>query len=430
MDRFEQVAIEEALKSELGKTASFSRYDRGNRTPMNFVLDEVERQLGPTFLVYWVDGGSPEVFCLPGFSLIPVVFSTRYLDLSAFVRHVIVEPFEGDLRAEVAERTALKLIAELALRHGNPEFAALAFLKSIVGKGIFLNDGNRLMELEYQPINEAYMATWFYGLLHELGHISHQPIDQFAGGGAFSDEWIVHALTTALNTFPYPASLKRKAVEKATRHRSDFLLGIDHLCGEGIADIFATSILFQTTFDIMKKVKKDTFRIHRFIQEMTIFLNIVGFIERCRKVAIVASTPSPDMDAALDVALHPVAVYVRALMARVYLEYAVAVIMFHTNEPTPEQQDRVNDAINEINNPFKNRIDTIDTGLARAMEFALFPERRQEGQVLLEKFQNEVSPLSGGQITLLEAQRFCELADSAGVRSEMLQALRHVVSKE
>ena len=45
--------------------------------------------------------------------------------------------FSPGIRMEMAERTCLKLIAELALRQGDSEFAVLAFLKSMVGKGIY-----------------------------------------------------------------------------------------------------------------------------------------------------------------------------------------------------------------------------------------------------------------------------------------------------
>src|ERR1700733_8567818 len=118
MTDFQEIAIEEALKSSLGKKANFRPYDRDGRTPMNFVLDEVQRQIGQTFRVYWVDGGHPELFCLPGFSPSPVIFSTRYLSLSAFVRRLFVEDSLKPVLLDVAERTALKVIAEMALRHG------------------------------------------------------------------------------------------------------------------------------------------------------------------------------------------------------------------------------------------------------------------------------------------------------------------------
>ena len=163
MTDFKELAVEEALRSELGKIASFSRYRRENRTPMTFVLDEVERQIGPRFSVYWADDGPPEVFSLPGLSPSPVVFSTRYLSLTAFIRHLFVDDHLKSVLVEVAEQTALKLMAEMALRHGDPDYAVLAFVKSVTGKGIWLNDDNQLMALEYEPKNEAYAATWFYG---------------------------------------------------------------------------------------------------------------------------------------------------------------------------------------------------------------------------------------------------------------------------
>jgi hypothetical protein len=227
MDEFAQIACEEALRSHLGQTAKFWRYDRTTPTPMNFVLDEVERQIGPRFTVYWLQDGAPEVFCLPDLSLTPVVFSTRYLELSAFVRHLVIEPFSADLRVDVTARTCLKLIAEMSLRYGDPEFAVLAFLKSVVGKGIILNDGDRLMELEYEAKNEAYMATWFYGLVHELGHLAPQSGDRAGEGGPYSHAGILHAIKLALAVFPYPEALKAMAVERATLPGSDSVLGID-----------------------------------------------------------------------------------------------------------------------------------------------------------------------------------------------------------
>ena len=204
MTNFEELAIEEALRSELGKTASFSRYGRENRTPMTVVLDEVERQIGPRFCVYWVDTGPPEVFCLPGFSPSPVAFSSRYLSLTAFIRHLFVDRPSKDILVEVAEQAALKLMAEMALRHGDPDYAVLAFVRSVTGKGIFLSDDDHdhLMALEYAPKNEVYMATWFYGLVHELGHLYPGAMQHLPEGLMFSDAWMLDAITCALDKFP------------------------------------------------------------------------------------------------------------------------------------------------------------------------------------------------------------------------------------
>ena len=90
MTDFQEVAVKEILRSILGKTANISLYGREHRTPMTFVLDEVEQQIGARFSVYWVDDGSPEVFTLPDFLPSPVVFSARYLALTAIMRSLLV----------------------------------------------------------------------------------------------------------------------------------------------------------------------------------------------------------------------------------------------------------------------------------------------------------------------------------------------------
>jgi hypothetical protein len=201
---------------------------------MTFVLDEVERQIGPSFSVYWVDGGPPEVFCLPGLSPSPVVFSTRYLSLTAFIRHLFVDDSLKNVLVEVAERTTLKLMAEMALRYGDPDYAVLAFVKSMTAKGIWLNDDDQTMALEYEPKNEAYMATWFYGLVHELGHLHPNQRQHFPDGHVLSDAGILAAITVAVESIAsYPDSIKYEAVERAKQPQSKSVLGIDHLRSEG-----------------------------------------------------------------------------------------------------------------------------------------------------------------------------------------------------
>jgi hypothetical protein len=425
MTDFEELAIEEALRSELGKTVSFVRYGRQNRTPMTIVLDEVERQIGPRFSVYWVDGGSPEVFTLTGFSPSPVVFSTRYLSLTAFIRHLFVEDFQETILVDIAERTALKIMAELALRHGDPDYATLAFVKSATGKGVWLNDDNQVMQLEYEPKNEAYMATWFYGLVHELGHLHPHQTQDFSGNDLFSDAEILDTIKVALDYFPsYPDSFKHEAIQRAQQRRSESVLGIDHVRSEGLADTFAASVLFKTTFDIMREINQESFEVLNFIQEMIIFLNIIAVIDRCRRVASIASTTTVDREAGFEMALHPVAVAVRTLMQRRYLELAVTTYLFDTHEPTREQSERVQSLFDQINEHYIEIFNVTESGIARAMEFSLFPERRENDWALLEAFRKD---LSNSPVGLLEARRFCELADALGADGKLLQALKGIV---
>lgn len=424
MSDFDNIAIEEALKSSLGRTAIFRRYDRENKTPMNFVLDEVQRQIGPGFGVYWVDGGHPEVFCLPGFSPIPVVFSTRYLSLTAFVRRLFVEESLKGVLPDVAERTALKVIAELSLRHGDPDVAVLALVKSITGKGIWISDDDQLMALEHEPIHENYMATWFYGLLHELGHLHPAQNSAFGEKHAFSDARILAAIAASLDRFPaYPDGMKRAAIEQARQSQENSILRIDHLRTEGLADMFAASVLFKSTFEIMKRVNQKQFEVIRYVQEIVVFSNIIAVIDRCRRTAALATLTGGTRAAAFESALHPVSMMVRGMMLREYLDRAVAEYLY--SKPTTRQFEDVEQLIDKINGSFSETVDTIDSGVARAMAFSLFPEHRTNGLAALDAFRIELaeSPLGGA-----EARRFCELADSLSISGKLLTALKGILS--
>jgi hypothetical protein len=424
MTNFEELTIEKALRSQLGETASFLRYGRENRNPMTFVLDEVERRIGPRFSVYWVDGGPPEVFCLRGFSSSPVIFSTRYLSLSAFIRHLFVNDILKNVLVDVAEQTALKVMAELALRRGDPDYAVLAFVKSVTGKGIWLNDDDQLMELESEPKNEAYMATWFYGLAHELGHLHPDQTQRFPDDHLFSDAGILNAIKVALDNFPsYPDSFKHEAIERANQQRSESVLGIDQVRSEGLADMFAASVLFETTFNIMREINQERFEVVQFIQEMIIFLNIIAVIDRCGRVASIASATTADREAGFEMGLHPVAVAARSLMLRQYLGMAVTTYLFGAN-PTSDQFQQVEKLMDDINKSQIETINAIDSGVARAMDFSLFPERRENDWELLEAFRNK---LPNSSLGLLEAQRFCKMADALGKGGKLLQALNGIV---
>lgn len=433
MSNFQEIALEEALRSELGKSATFWQYGRERRTPMAFVLDELERQIGPRFSVYWVEGGSPEVFCLPGFSPSPVVFSTRYLSLTAFVRNLLVKDSLKEILAYLAERTFLKIMAEMALRCGDPDYAVMAFVKSVSGSGVWFHDYDRVVELEYGPISEAYMATWFYGLVHEIGHV--HPFElRFEGEPLFSDEWMINVITSTLDYYkPYPDWLKRLGVERARQERSTSVLGIDQVRGEGLADIFAASVLFKSTADIMYELHQRNaiqkrFKIERFVQEMNIFLNIVTLIERCRRVALISSATdtarSAGREAIIEHALQPVSVVVRAQMQRCYLSAAVASCLFGPDH-TVEQLEQVMKTMDGLNAQHAEKFDEVENGLARALEFSFDPEKRGDAWSMIQAFGKE---LGNSGYARREAKRFCEMADSFGADGAMLWALKEMVS--
>jgi hypothetical protein len=155
MSDFEELATHEALRAALGKGVRFWRHGRDLATPMNFVLDEVERQIGPQFSIFWVQDCS-EVFCLPGFRPSPIIFSPRYIILTALVNRLYVDDWLKDhVLVEVTERTCLKLIADVALRHVEPDLAARALLKSFIGEGVRIEGATSYVAKEKGAIRRA-----------------------------------------------------------------------------------------------------------------------------------------------------------------------------------------------------------------------------------------------------------------------------------
>lgn len=427
MTDFQEVAVKEILRSILGKTAKISLYGREHRTPMTFVLDEVEQQIGARFSVYWVDDGSPEVFTLPDFLPSPVVFSARYLALTAIMRSLLVNGLLKNVLVEVAEGTMLKLMAEMALRYGDPNYAVLAFVKACSITQIVitdLDDATNVEQLEDGPINESYMAAWFYGLAHELGHLSPLQKEDFPDNQIFSDDWILQAITEALDSFRYSDSLKHEAIERAKQEQSNSVLRVENIRSEGLADIFAASILFQTTRDIMQEIHQERFEVAQFIGEMLILLNVVAIIEACRRVASIASATTPNPEAYYEFALHPVSVLVRVFMQRVYLESAIAHYLFNTDHPTPEQFHHVTQLLDKSNEYYTQQIPLLQNGLARAIEFSFFPERRENEWVLLETFRKQ---LLDSVPAIVISRQFYKLAASLEADSKLLRAFKDIV---
>jgi hypothetical protein len=125
-----------------------------------------------------------------------------------------------------------------------------------------------------------------------------------------------------------------------------------------------------------------------------------------------------------NLALHPVSIYVRALMMREYLEHYVASFLFNSENISRKQLKQISKLFDEINHHLNENIQVIDTGVARAIRFALFPE--EHDPQLFEKFTHEVS-CENAFASISEAQQFCELADMLEVHGERLCTLTSLI---
>jgi hypothetical protein len=357
------------------------------------------------------------VFCLSGFSEPVAVFSTRYVELWADVRGILTnDVFSIELIPRLVERLAFRLIAELSLSKNDPEFAASAMLRSIMaGEGLVASP-NSIASLEQEPISSAYMACWFYGVAHELGHFANSSRDDHKA--LLSND------------------LKAEALDAARSNPKGFILGTDVIRSEGLADIFATSVLFQSTCDILEHLHEQSsapanvneFEFLSFVAEMVISLNIVAIIDRCRRTAHLACMPAPPRGHRLDAMLHPVAIDSRLCMIRFYLEHSGSVYLFGES-PSPSQREKVSAAIDSVVQHLKPKIDAVDNGLAHAIEFSLDRQRRPFFTGLLTTFQQtlKADPIAAA-LGLVEVKQFCSLAASLGKSSPVFDAISNVAA--
>jgi hypothetical protein len=413
--------LEEALRSAVGAKATFYEYDRSKHAPMSIVLEEAATQAKREFRVYWVDDGPPEVFSLPGLRPSAIAFSSTYLALTARLRQLILLPADMATKEDVAERLALELIGEFGLRYGNKDFAAIAFAKSCIGKGIHIlgHDVDLVVQdLETWPINEAYVATWFYGLAHELGHL---PQDQNEPQQGLPDATMIEAVELCLRQFgAIEPELGAHIIELAKTSGTSSVIGLAQLRSEVVADAFAARVTLAATVRLMQMTARP-FSVERYAQEMIIFLNIVTLLERFRRLAMSGATFVTGGAVHLEnILLQPVSMMVRGYLLRQrYLQPAIGVLI----SGRAEEPDlaAASDLIDRVQQGLHATIKAIDRGVERAVEFTLFAERRPNEFRLLDDLRDQLQRGYKGDV-----EAFCERARSLGADSVLLRSLQKI----
>lgn len=429
MDGTDLQLIEATVSALVGRTAKYRRYDRTLDTPLNFVVNEAKKSVTHDFIIYWVEGALPELFTLSGFSPTPIVYNTRYIEQVYLLRRLSVHEYLARFRDELSERACLRVMAELAVRHKHTEWAIQAFLQSIIGQGIFTADipGKSLLDLETEPVDASYVATWFFGLVHEIGHIY---ASEFQGleNSMFSQKSAIDALRVILEHLAFPDEVKRKTISDAQEGDPAYVLSPKRLATEALADTFAVSVLFYSTRDLMRQAGRDTFRVETFLAEMSIASLLIMMLDRCKQMALIADQEIEESrmdDLGDDLDLKPVSYQVRLLMTRRYVKILVAAHLFSTRYPTEDQLRKVDRLFEAIDETLTGNKRAMYEGLTRAMRFALFPKERRQN--LIGQFATELAQFDN-PIAPIEAIRFCDLAESFDSGNESVQDLRRVAT--
>ena len=416
-----QNAIAFLVRSRLGASARWRLHDRTPKSPMNFALDEALGQLGSDVAVVWVDGGHPDLFTITAPPLPVVVYSSRYVELTAFIRGLMADDLIAPMRVDLSERATLTILAELALLQRNVELAVRLFLRSKLGSVIHRPSRDILNDLELTPISERYMAAWFFGLVHEIGH-SWRPSAEESTTGWLSTEALEAALLRSLDNYQDELEVDLSEILGPIRLRDpDHPLAIVHVRDEVSSDLFAVSVLLQATINLLKQDLNP----QAVIAEMYFYMNVISHMERCKSILRAATTTLRPVERER-LLLQPVALRARLDLVMQYLTASFVARYAddaETEDVRAERTGRWHDVVYETMQHFSQATREVDTGLGNAMKVAVTD--REPLPVLLARAgdENGDSPIFG-----LEVRDFIDLADTTGLDGEPLLALsQHAV---
>lgn len=409
----DQARLDETVRASLSSGADVWRMGRDHVTPMSITIDEATKGLDRDIEVYWVDGGVPETFQLSGLSPAPIVFSTRFIEVAATLyRLQRSNEFSAELLAMLSERVNLQLIAELTLRHGHAPAAAYLFGRSLLAAPGLSLPSSTLHALEIEPVDESYMTVWFYGLLHEIGHVY---ADAHGSQDVINDEELADRTASGIDDAGFPheltVELRDRLATKGKRHSAS----PETLREEIAADLFGVHALFRATVAMMNRAGRiadfDPLRLALCVIEM---FNVLAMLNYCKVAAFAAAGVGPD------VRDNPWAnVAYRVRIERI-VDFIAALSAGHGGDPAAMAA-----AIRAASGQTEQHIAAVECGHARAMRQGFWPVER-DVQLL-----DRIRALPGEKLfELTDVDRFAVLAADLGIDHPDIAALRAAVAGE
>jgi hypothetical protein len=146
--------IIELIQSVLGRRARVLRHSRVEGTDLTFALKTVDSLLGKKCELFWNIDGLPNSNALIGLPGDPIVTSTRYLEMAAFLRGTLADTtLNAERHLRQIEIVLLRLLGEMAMYAGDPDFGVMAFAKAVtLWDGIWRAEPH-LFDVVYVPVS-------------------------------------------------------------------------------------------------------------------------------------------------------------------------------------------------------------------------------------------------------------------------------------
>lgn len=291
--------LDQIVADEVGGTGQVERRTGEQLNPISITIREAIRELGYDAAVYWIDGGMPEVFSMPGFDPAAVSFSSRCVEVGSTLKRLLESVgIMGNAVVPVSKQVLLEIMAELALKNGDCATAVFLISQAALASPAVTFAPSSLLGLEMEQYGETYIAVWFYGLLHELGHVRAERNPDASGVSPEYLRWLAG--------FAVPdryASVVREARETAGPGAT-YPLNEEHLRKEVIADRFAADIMWRATEALLDmEERRDSFDPFALTFAMLDMFDVFGVMSTCKLIADHASKLGSDICGEMSVAL-------------------------------------------------------------------------------------------------------------------------------
>ncbi|HZG44912.1 MAG TPA: hypothetical protein VEZ41_01410 [Allosphingosinicella sp.] len=441
MSLLDEIAITESLRSYGVTSVQPKELYFVGRHPIDEFLSVAAERLTVPFKFMVSEQGAPDHFFLSGFDSLPLVFSARYMGLTARILQLLRSQTLAAVRDGLAEGIAFDTIAEFLLLEKNPILSALAFMKArVASRNIFMPDprsmlgvGSDLLDLECRAFDEFYVTDMFFGLGHELGHAI-QEVEASAGAGApwCSDEAILQLVEEAASLSRGDAGLSFREVGASRT------VGCERLRREAGADIEGCRLVARSASRIFANHAEPDFvpNLNALVEGLVTNFVVLGFINGCRRTAILASLAPGEQEKALELVQQPLAFAVRQGLLQAHLPVVIRDLFGDGLAATfgegvrdialiePETRRFFDEMWNAAIDILQGDFAGVERGLLRAMEFF---NRPLSGEDLAELTTAYGQLVRSGDVGLAEA-RFMELAETMALGPDIVGELTEVLS--
>jgi hypothetical protein len=185
---------------------------------------------------------------MPGLDPAPIFYNTRFIEfcftLLSLLHDTALSP---GLTINVADATFTQVVAELVLRNGDPSTAAYLFAYSLAIDVGLTYAKPSMEDYELSEPTEVNMALWFYGLLHEIGHVRSVPL----GDAAALREHVKAVLPDTLARLDLTEEIINSEMHRLDAEGIRHSMLPDHFLTEAAADHFATIAVWNATIDVL-----------------------------------------------------------------------------------------------------------------------------------------------------------------------------------